>query len=233
MNFNDPFSNGGIPGANPAQDQDLSFDFEMPDEILVPEGQYVAKVSGLDQGETKNGDPKLVWDFMILAPESQVGQIMSMHVGLTDKQFWKLQQILVGIGCIPAGSKSLRFTRIDAINRMCFITVKHREFQGRPTADIDQVLPFTEVGKKHIGGMGGMQPPAPPVQPRQPAPTPQGAPSGNADAQQAAPTSPRPPRRPRRGEEAQAPTPPLASFEEVFPDDVDDEAEDQQADTGE
>lgn len=198
MTFNDPFANGGA-AATP---QNLDFDFEMPEENLVPEGTYVAKVAQIEKGETKNGDPKLVWDFTILAAadpsgQNSIGEVLSLHAVLSEKAMWRLQQCLVAVGLVAPGERRLKFSIPDALNRMVFITIKHREFQGRGQADIDQVLPYSELGKKHIGGMGGMLPPAPTQPTQPPAPRPAMPPPPSAPGAPA-PASPEAPRRPPR-----------------------------------
>lgn len=155
MTFNDPFANqqGGNP-TDPASAASDEWSFDMPDQttLLVPEGVYIAKVSNITEGTTRaSGDKKLVFEFMIVGGNdpAQVGEVLAVHVALTDKAMWKLQQILYAVGAIPTPTHpKLSFKKLEQLNRMVQISVKHGEFQGRPKADVDQILPNPDgIGK--------------------------------------------------------------------------------------
>lgn len=86
-----------------ASSDDVVIDFsEAVDFDLLPDGDYSALIESAEQGKSKEGNPKIVWKFVIQSgPETAgkvAGRILFRHTPITGKGAGLAKQVIKAIG---------------------------------------------------------------------------------------------------------------------------------------
>jgi len=133
----------GLP--DEAQDEVFEEDFsdvEVGGFALASEGKHHAKLIDFEKTESSKGNPQFVWQFRILAGDSE-GIEVRFWTSLLPQARWKVVETLEALGIEAEGTIS-RFKRSDLIGSPCIIEVFHDEYDGRTNAKVDRVYPPTE-----------------------------------------------------------------------------------------
>jgi hypothetical protein len=136
MTTSNPF---GSPTEN---ESDAAFEVEFDDNdnpYYVAEGDYTAKVVGVEQQVSKNGNPMWVWDFAILTRGDYEGKELRLFAVLTPQALFRLKETLVALGLMDESTKRVKFDQDKALNRRAVITVVDNVYQGRKNSSIQEV----------------------------------------------------------------------------------------------
>ena len=110
---------------------------------LMPEGNYEATVSKIEQKIGKDsGKPYLSWEFDC-TEDDYVGRKFFFNTSLQPSGLWKLKELLVNaFGMDPdvlASDFDLEPEELIGVPVICVVT--HREWNGRTTENVENVLP--------------------------------------------------------------------------------------------
>lgn len=134
---------------------DESFELDLSDPTItgvVPQGEYIARLVGVEKDISKAGNPTWVWEFVLLNSPVPTNSL-KMWTALTSAAMWKVIENLTALGLAKAGEKA-NFNKSDAINRLCRVVIVHGERNNRINTDIERVLPYPGgVGSKWEPGM--------------------------------------------------------------------------------
>lgn len=132
-----------LPGNNESFELDLS---DPNVTGVVPEGVYPAYLSDLQKDTSQKGDPMWVWYFTPLVSFST--NTLRLYTVLTPNAAWKVMETLKALGLGNPGEKA-KFTKEDALNRLCSLEIIHEEYRGQMRASVRAVLPHPDgVGAK-------------------------------------------------------------------------------------
>lgn len=131
MSANDPF---GTP-TDPAKSGDFDFVIDVKDQGLLPPGNYQVRCADVQPSTSKEGNPMLVWDFIVVGKETTIRSWTSLQANAK----WKIIEYVKALGLIIEGDE-LKFNRRDVIGKLAYAVLEHREYQGRKNLNIKQML---------------------------------------------------------------------------------------------
>jgi hypothetical protein len=153
LNRNMPRSESPMAKSNPfgapREEDDDSFEVQLPSDEeeaskwVVPEGEYDARVVGLEKEESNAGNPMYVWEFELLGPGELKGRTFKSWTALTPAAMWKVREVLEALGLGESGKKA-KFTKKDAIGRRCTLDIQDDEYEGKLRSTVKTVLPPQE-----------------------------------------------------------------------------------------
>jgi hypothetical protein len=102
--------------------------------IRAEQGEHIARLKEIEEGETQNGNPKLTAKFEV-TKGSSTGATVYETFTLTDKVLWKLKMFLEAVGVNADGKIVLNLDNL--IGKSCIVSVFHEEYNGSLRAKID------------------------------------------------------------------------------------------------
>jgi hypothetical protein len=106
----------------------------------VPEGDYVAKITKAEIGQSKAGNQQIVFTLQL---EGKRGTY-PYYCGLVENQLWKLRNILVAAG-ITVPKKKLNIDPDKVLGRSVGVEMTDDEYEGRIKSIIASVFAASEV----------------------------------------------------------------------------------------
>lgn len=103
-------------------------DVEMMGFKLVQEGFHHAKVVEIEKGESKQGNPQYIWEFVITAG-ADAGENIRYWTSLLPQARWKVVETLEAIGIEAQGSVA-KFTKSDVVGRPCILEIVNDEYSA-------------------------------------------------------------------------------------------------------
>lgn len=122
---------------------------EMPTFQPLPPGIYNCVVENAEFSRSKNNNPMITWVFRVVDAENE-GRLLFYHTVLnTEAGLAKLKRLLLRI-CPDVELTSFRPKAFCeegvALGRACRVKVRIRNYQGKPSNDVTDVLPSAEGG---------------------------------------------------------------------------------------
>jgi hypothetical protein len=110
--------------------------------VLVPEGEYRAKVKAVEEDESNAGNTYLKWQFTTVDDDKKLnGQTLYYHTSLQPQALWNLRNLLETLGVETPNGKYV----LDAaayIGLECMVTVEHETYEGKKKAKISDFAPL-------------------------------------------------------------------------------------------
>lgn len=109
----------------------------------IPAGDYLAKVTKIDDAEAKDG----IFQYLVsIKIEKLPGSVFPYYCKLQENQLWKLRNLLIAGGLtIPK-----RRTKVDPnrmVGKLIGVTIEDDEYDGKEQSGIAAVFPATELGE--------------------------------------------------------------------------------------
>lgn len=122
----------------------------------VPEGRYRVRVFNCEQKRSKpkpdggGNNRYLNWELKIEEPSDFAGRrLWHMTMLEPENALFNLKGFLLGLGVSEEdmANEDFEFEPTDYYGKLLVVTVKHREYDGKPRANITRVYPGdTEIG---------------------------------------------------------------------------------------
>ena len=132
--------------------------FQIPDGIsdnpyYAPPGLYEARVTDIEQTESKKGDPMWVWHWVIVDAmkgpsetaeahskrKGKGGLDMKNYTVLTSSGMFRARQTLQALGL--SLDKIKEFQKEDVVNLRAMVEVEDNEYNGQTNSSIKKVMP--------------------------------------------------------------------------------------------
>lgn len=117
----------------------INVNFEgVEDRVLVPEGDYVCKVSKVEMKKSESsGYNYISWQLKIGTGTSK-GQVMFHITSLKPTALFNLRNTLIACGFkVPAKAMNVDLDQLPG--KLIGITVYHEEYKGKPSAKVKDV----------------------------------------------------------------------------------------------
>lgn len=110
-----------------------------------PEGEYKVKVTDVTNKTSNNGNPMLVWQGVIVAPESFKGKKVSDRLVLTENAMWRVGMLLDAVGI--NWSNKIHTLRLSSIDGKTFgvLLADGDPYNGRVTSKVADYYSEDEV----------------------------------------------------------------------------------------
>jgi hypothetical protein len=116
----------------------------------MPDGDYRAKITQVDDHTSKNGSAPDNWVFTIqLITSSRV--TFPYYCGFDPKQAWKIRNLCIAAG-IPVPKKKVGLDPTKLVNREIGIALEGEEYEGKMKSVIVGVFPVSELSANAPGG---------------------------------------------------------------------------------
>lgn len=109
--------------------------------VLVAEGDYQAKVTGLSQEEGERGD-YLAWKFGIIGGKHD-GATVYYNTSLVPQALWNLKSLLETLG-VEIPDDEFELEEDDVIDLELTVTIEHDTYNGKKQAKVVDFSPATE-----------------------------------------------------------------------------------------
>ena len=107
-----------------------------------PEGDYRAKITAVEDGESKAGNP--MWIFTIeVKYKGQVGTY-ALYCVLDEKNLWKLRSLFAAAGIVLA-KKRLSIDPNRIVGKEIGVTLEDTEYQDKLQSQVAATLPLSEI----------------------------------------------------------------------------------------
>jgi hypothetical protein len=107
----------------------------------VPEGDYLAKIESVTEGESNNGNPQ--WVFTLVLVNKKGGGSYPYYCQLNDN-LWKLRNLIMATG-IEVPKKRIAVDPNKLLKKEVGITLVDDEYEGRMKSVIDNIFPADDV----------------------------------------------------------------------------------------
>lgn len=154
MSTNNPFmpnQNNGpmpMPGA-PVNNPMDSFEVDLTDvqvsSFVIPDGNYRAKCTEVEQTVSKGGNPMFVWTFEINEGEHK-GFQSKVFTAITPAAMWKVAETVIALGVGQTGSV-VKFKRSDVVGKECGIALEASEYNGTVRSAVTRVMSLQELAE--------------------------------------------------------------------------------------
>lgn len=107
----------------------------------VPEGDYLARVTSVQDAEVRSGDNKgdFQWLFVI-TPEDYPTAHYPYYCKLEANQLWKIRNLLLAAG-INVPKKRVKLDPEKVVGKLIAITLEDDEYDGKPKSTIASIFP--------------------------------------------------------------------------------------------
>lgn len=109
----------------------------------VPEGDYLARVTKVQDAEAKS-DKVFQWLFTI-SLENATG-VYPYYCKLQENQLWKLRNLFVAAG-IVVPKKKMEVDPRKIVNKLIGVTMEDDEYEGKAQSNIAAVFPASELSE--------------------------------------------------------------------------------------
>lgn len=194
----------------------------------VPEGDYLAKITKVEDAPVKSGDNKgaAQWLFTITLVE-KANAVYPYYCQFAENQLWKIRNLLVAAG-ITVPRKRVKVDPEKLVNKTIAVTLQDGEYEGKEQSEIAAIFSPSEmdggssdVDEEEEDEEEDEEPtPAPKTKRRAPEPEPEEDEDDDEEAEDEEEKEPEPEPAPRKKRRAPAPPP---------DDDDDDEDEEEPA----
>lgn len=122
----------------------LSVDFtDVTSRVLLPEGEYHAKVKEVEEDESSSGNTMLKWQFSVQDEDPKLNNQTAFYItSLQPQALWNLRNLLDTLGVeTPNGEYELdlpSYVGMDII-----ITIEHETYDGKKRAKVTDFAPFS------------------------------------------------------------------------------------------
>jgi hypothetical protein len=129
----DPFGDDAALGNG-----DVSFDFEIPEEVLLPEGDYSGTLIGVSNSSSKAGNPMIVWSYSLDANGSE----LKNFTALSPTAAWKVTETMGALGVAKTETGRYAFKASEVIGKRVTLRIVHDVYDGRKRLTIKTVMPY-------------------------------------------------------------------------------------------
>lgn len=126
---------------NAAETSDFEFTVDLTDvqnNFLIPPGKYPAKVIGVDQKVSKQGNPMYVFSFAIMTGE-YAGWEFKTFCAITPAAMFKIAELLEALKVGAKGAVA-KFNRDTVLNKAAMLDIDDSEYLGEMRSGITKVL---------------------------------------------------------------------------------------------
>jgi hypothetical protein len=111
----------------------------------VPAGDYLARVTKVEDAEVKNGDNKgaFQWLFTITPEKFPTGKY-PYYCQLAENQLWKVRNLLIAAG-INVPKKKIKLDPEKVVGKLIAITLEDDEYDGKAKSTVAAVFPPSEM----------------------------------------------------------------------------------------
>ena len=109
----------------------------------VPEGDYIAKVTAVDEGESKSGTDQWIFTFEV---EGVRGGKYPYYCGLVENQLWKIRNLFTAAG-ITVPKKRVGVDPNKLVGKIVGVELVDDEYEGRMKSVINSIFDKSEVGE--------------------------------------------------------------------------------------
>lgn len=109
----------------------------------VPEGDYLAKVTAVDEGESKSGTDQWIFTFEVEGVRS--GKY-PYYCGLVENQLWKIRNLFTAAG-ITVPKKRVGVDPNKLVGKVVGVELVDDEYEGRMKSVINAIFDKSEVGE--------------------------------------------------------------------------------------
>lgn len=109
----------------------------------VPEGDYIAKVTAVDEGESKQGTEQWIFTFEV---EGVRGGKYPYYCGLVENQLWKIRNLFTAAG-ITVPKKRVGVDPNKLVGKIVGVELVDDEYEGRMKSVITAIFDKSEVGE--------------------------------------------------------------------------------------
>lgn len=150
---NNPFMNNGaqaptnapMPGA-PATAPQGDFEVDLTNVqsgFVIPDGNYLAKCTDVEQSVSKGGNPMFIWTFVLEGGE-YAGREFKSFTAITPAAMWKVAETVQALGVGQTGSV-VKFKRTDVVGKQCGLAIEAQEYNGQDRSSITKVMSLAEL----------------------------------------------------------------------------------------
>jgi hypothetical protein len=117
----------------------------------VPEGDYLARVTAVEDAPVKSGDNKgtFQWLFTITLEDKPTHKY-PYYCQLAENQLWKIRNLLLAAG-LNVPKKKLKLDPEKVISKLIAVTMEDDEYDGKAQSSIATIFPPSELD----GGAAG------------------------------------------------------------------------------
>lgn len=109
----------------------------------VPEGDYIAKITAVDEGESKQGTEQWIFTFEV---EGVRGGKYPYYCGLVENQLWKIRNLFTAAG-ITVPKKRVGVDPNKLVGKIVGVELVDDEYEGRMKSVINAIFDKSEVGE--------------------------------------------------------------------------------------
>lgn len=145
-----PTNSMPLPGAatNPAAD---NFEVDLTDvqmnSFAIPDGNYRAKCTEVEQTVSKGGNPMFVWTFEVVEGDHK-GFQSKVFTAITPAAMWKVAETVIALGVGQTGSV-VKFKRSDVVGKECGIVLEASEYNGTTRSSVVRVMSLKELAESN------------------------------------------------------------------------------------
>ena len=134
---------GPLPSGSVASDNfevDLT---NVQDNFAIPDGNYKAKCTDVEQSVSSSGNPMFVWTFEVTEGD-HAGFTGKVFTAITPAAMWKVAETVIALGVGQSGSV-VKFKRTDVIGKECGVLIEETEYNGQKRSQISKVMSLKEL----------------------------------------------------------------------------------------
>lgn len=111
----------------------------------VPEGDYLARVTKVEDAEVKRGDNKgaFQWLFTITLEKHPTARY-PYYCQLAENQLWKIRNLLIAAG-MNVPKKKLKLDPEKVVGKLIAVTMEDDEYEGKLNSTIGAIFPPSEL----------------------------------------------------------------------------------------
>lgn len=119
--------------------------------VLLPEGDYAAKVNSAEQVESSTGNPMLKWVFHTIDDDKRYhNKPLYVNTSLQPQALWNLRNLLEAMGeDIPDDEFDLDLESL--VGKELVLTVGNEDYEGRKTSRVTDYSPMEDEPDKPDG----------------------------------------------------------------------------------
>ena len=108
--------------------------------LRASEGVHVCKIATADEKTSSGGNEMIVVAYEVIKGDDKGARVYENYP-LIDTALWKLKGLLQAIGMKADGKVQLDLDKL--IGKVCQITVKHEEYEGKTRARVDSIAKYS------------------------------------------------------------------------------------------
>lgn len=111
----------------------------------VPAGDYLARVTRVEDAEVKNGDNKGAFQWLFtISPEKFPTGKYPYYCQLAENQLWKVRNLLIAAG-LNVPKKKIKLDPEKVVGKLIAITLEDDEYDGKAKSVVAAVFPPSEM----------------------------------------------------------------------------------------